>query len=364
MAQSILYYPSINIEDGPWLRNSLLYWDNVCSIVPFESYEEYSPEVQYLIDRNVYRAIYPTDLFQHADYAEEFSDVIRSRIEPQFSVRGKNVNTDTNRTTIHRNKIYSPQLSDIIHYRKIPVDLFVMLTEQGYIKNLDDRGWLEMDKRVASIYMRTLAEFTAKYSDQDMVISTDTPSKIRDIYQNLPKRSNSFCLSLILERCLPQPSMEIGIEKLLDFKEHRKDELLEFRTKLRTFENNLSHSESPEEIKAEIEAFREEWGLELSKIDKLFRGDRISYSLENAKTLIGTTGAAGLLAGIQQYAGTVPNWLFGAGLGLSALIGVGVNYVNYKQKINAQRTDSGFAYITSAYQQGIIRRSPFFEMID
>ena len=35
MAQTILYYPTIDIQDGAWLRNAILYWDEVSSIVPY-----------------------------------------------------------------------------------------------------------------------------------------------------------------------------------------------------------------------------------------------------------------------------------------------------------------------------------------
>ena len=44
MGQTILYYPKINILDGVWLRNALLYWDEVPSIVPDESYSDLSTE--------------------------------------------------------------------------------------------------------------------------------------------------------------------------------------------------------------------------------------------------------------------------------------------------------------------------------
>ncbi len=48
MAQTILYYPKINIHDGSWLRNAILYWDEVSSIVPYENYLDFSPELLYL----------------------------------------------------------------------------------------------------------------------------------------------------------------------------------------------------------------------------------------------------------------------------------------------------------------------------
>ena len=44
MAQTILYYPTIDIQDGAWLRNAILYWDEVPSIVADESYSDLSPK--------------------------------------------------------------------------------------------------------------------------------------------------------------------------------------------------------------------------------------------------------------------------------------------------------------------------------
>lgn len=63
MAQTILYYPTINIQDGAWLRNAILYWDEVSSIVPHENYLDFSPELLYLQKSGVYKAVYPHDLF-------------------------------------------------------------------------------------------------------------------------------------------------------------------------------------------------------------------------------------------------------------------------------------------------------------
>jgi hypothetical protein len=31
---SALYYPNIDVRDPAWLRSALLYWDNICTIVP------------------------------------------------------------------------------------------------------------------------------------------------------------------------------------------------------------------------------------------------------------------------------------------------------------------------------------------
>lgn len=71
MAQTILYYPTIDIQDGAWLRNAILYWDEVSSIVPYEGYPDFSPEILYLQRLGVYKPVYPQDLFASA-FAEDF----------------------------------------------------------------------------------------------------------------------------------------------------------------------------------------------------------------------------------------------------------------------------------------------------
>lgn len=32
MSRSILYYPSMDIKDGVWIRNAMLYWDNFADL--------------------------------------------------------------------------------------------------------------------------------------------------------------------------------------------------------------------------------------------------------------------------------------------------------------------------------------------
>lgn len=71
MAQTILYYPTINIQDSAWLRNAVLYWDEVSSIVPYEDYPNFSPEVLFLQRSGVYKAVYPQKLFS-SEFAEDF----------------------------------------------------------------------------------------------------------------------------------------------------------------------------------------------------------------------------------------------------------------------------------------------------
>ena len=62
--RSILYYPDINMKDQSWLRNAVLYWDKVSSIVPEEDKTiVLSPEICELMEQDYYRPMYPSSLF-------------------------------------------------------------------------------------------------------------------------------------------------------------------------------------------------------------------------------------------------------------------------------------------------------------
>src|SRR5262249_24793220 len=64
----LLYYPTIDIPSPGWIRQGLMYWDKIGSIVP-NSYDEnhppnvrYSYQIQPLYDAKLFRAFNPTDL--------------------------------------------------------------------------------------------------------------------------------------------------------------------------------------------------------------------------------------------------------------------------------------------------------------
>ena len=67
---------------------------------------------------------------------------------------------------VHKKKIYDPALHTMIHYRKLPAGLLSLLQDKKFISDYNDDGWMEMDGKVAQIYMRTLAEYSIKCADK------------------------------------------------------------------------------------------------------------------------------------------------------------------------------------------------------
>jgi hypothetical protein len=92
MKRSILYYPTINIPTNSWLRNSLLYWDEISSIVP-QDYDDnnlikLSSDIEYLIKKGLFRPIRPDQLLRENDNWEAMNDFMTEFMEavdsPEF----------------------------------------------------------------------------------------------------------------------------------------------------------------------------------------------------------------------------------------------------------------------------------------
>jgi hypothetical protein len=76
--RTILYYPSIRVPMTPWLRQVLLYWDEVSSIVPYEvennAFFPISYDIQYLRDEGEFRPIHPEMLIRSQNDFDEFHE--------------------------------------------------------------------------------------------------------------------------------------------------------------------------------------------------------------------------------------------------------------------------------------------------
>jgi hypothetical protein len=61
--RSILYYPTINVPSGSWFKQSLLYWDQVSSIVPADrdgnEKLELNSDITYLLQEHEFKPVFP-----------------------------------------------------------------------------------------------------------------------------------------------------------------------------------------------------------------------------------------------------------------------------------------------------------------
>ena len=345
MAQTILYYPTINIQDGAWLRSAILYWDELSSIVPFENYMDFSPELLYLKELGVYKAIYPQELFC-SEFSKDFCDCIVKRISAYSCSSNHRIHKEC--MSIHK-KIYSPELYELIHHRKLPQQIADYFRNERFVNDCTG-GWMEIDSKIAQIYMRTLAEYSIKCSDKDIVLGTDSVQHNREIYGFSCRREDlqSQCCRINIENCMPQPSMDVSIEDILDFKNRRKDELNAFRSKNRELETNIYNADSREAIRHYETQFTEEWQQCSRDFYKVLKDSRIKFLLSGFVSLVGMPFVG------KQLSSCIGRDITSAIQTGTQLVNIGISYFDYKNKISPAKSEGGFSYIIKANRDGMV----------
>lgn len=358
MPQTILYYPTINIEDGLWLRSALLYWDSIASIVPYEEYDLFSPELDYLKQCNIYKPIYPNALIDSI-YAADFEKTIIRRLKyhknNQSIESKKNIGIPKKQfNRIHKSKIFAFHSYDLLHTDKVMPNLYKILKEEKIIEDYNNSSWLKIRDDFTNIYMRTLAEYLIKTSQEDIVIGTDKEEYIHKIYYKTyyktSRNNKNACLKISIKNCLPLPVANTAIEDLLLFKEKYRDDYLIFKHKLLELEINLLHCNNEREYKILIEDFKTQWESSLLKNKSLFQSNNIKWVLGTFSALIGAIGVGntiGELIGESKY-----KVLFSA---LAGIVELSKEYVNYKNIVKNDRNSAGFAYLLKAQNNGIIK---------
>lgn len=341
MAQSILYYPSINIEDGPWLRTAALYWDEVCSIVPHDCEHMLSPELQYMKSAGYYRPIAPETVTNASKdiYSKKFNEIIKKH----FS----HINISHNR--IEKDKqIYDDTLYNLIHYNKFPESVFSEFVDKGYIRDCGN-NWVEMPTQLAEAYMNALAEYLAIVDSKDVIISTETEKSLNELFQPTSKKINNCSLSVNLTDFLPIPSPDVSFEDLLYFKEKHKDDFYEMRRKITSFENNLSYCENISELRSIIERFKEDWEQELYMAKSHFNGAKMGNVFGTLLSLVSSaTDFSGLSELINLPEKTV-SWFVAGGVAIN----IGLQYRKCIQS-KRQIRNGGFAYVIEAANDNLL----------
>ncbi|MBQ6420442.1 MAG: hypothetical protein IJK02_05140 [Clostridia bacterium] len=344
--RSILYYPSISICDGSWLRNAILYWDKVCSIVPFQGYDCFSPEVLYLQERDIYRPVFPQNISSFGDFTSAANKCFRRYLNnPKLNdyQRGK-----------EQRRIYDPSFYSCIHYNKFPQKTQILLSQCGIHQDKD--GYIIMPEFLVQDYMKILAEFAAKYDPSDMVVGTDTIRNLNQLYPRKRNRSTNTVLSIVFNNYLPVPSMDVPFEDLLDFKEARKDELCALWSKISELEHNIATCIDDSHLKSILISFRESWERELEQNKTLFSKEKTKFVWGSLRSFLFAGAAEVLTEVVPSLSNDTPISMkaISASFGISGLIGVGTYCLDYRNKIRSTSKNNGFAYVVSANKHGLI----------
>lgn len=195
MRNNALYYPYINVPTTKWLVETLLYWDKLSSIVPYEfttDKSKLSQRMQELTSAGLVEQILPLNYFSKLEsFEKNFLDIAEIWIRIN-----KNANFDT--TKIHIEKLGS--LRDEL------INLGIA-TNYNY-------PWIEMPSPLANYFMSCLATELGKLPE----INATPLTNISDNKIILDNNDINLIRNDILTDIMPIPNGKITIDSILNFK--------------------------------------------------------------------------------------------------------------------------------------------------
>lgn len=221
---NLLYYPYINVPRTDWTLRTLLYYDNIGSIVPQEYF--YDPERNYdkfmleLVRDELVTPINPNDVFDNPwAVTQPFLQLIESNHE-ELKI-AQNRFRQGYRGDIHRDKFSKAN----IHADKFDENIFYGLKQLGLAERTDGH-WYSVEQRTANNLMSFLATLISAKTNRLPTTDYVRPFYIRpSFHQERQKRET------IITELIPFPE-EIDLRRLLRFKEQHSVLLNAFRTRV------------------------------------------------------------------------------------------------------------------------------------
>lgn len=368
--RTILYYPTITLPEGSWIRQAILYWDQISSIVPMrpDIYKEeapiipYTPDIEYLANKKVFRPIIPEYFFRLRNYIkkhEEFSDEIKKIIESEqfqryLPKKDKRVFT----ARIHEDKI-SYSIFEWLKKKELAREELGIEKLAG---RLEGGGqWLRFEICTGLLYMALLAKYLADIDVSHTIPATNFKAYESLIFDTADLYQGFACLDVRYRNVLPIPREDVALSDILEFKQKKKNReaLLRFRIQLDQLHNSLSVAQNRNAVKQILAGFKEKIEEALAELTENLHDFRIETVSGCFKTMVNIKsmtlwGTVGVLTGKVSKIADVPiEWAL-PGLVIMGAIEVGDHLIH---RINQQRATlrgSDFAYLYHAQQWGII----------
>ncbi len=372
MPNQALFYPWIDIKDEQWLKTSLLYWDELRTIVPESINTPYKTNTtEYLHDEGILR---PLRVQSNMDEIEDLSEDVLTYLSTNEGARLVASN-GYRQTYIHEEKLpyRFEQLADI-HPEKLPHRIREEL--EHLIKDSSRDGeWLAVDSGFADFYMTllatklstrigaTLATDDSMANDLAVAIHLDAPlgQKVNGIFRQSrrgsfrhhreydaygERRHRPSCITegLLANLALSKINIsdETPIEDLINFKNKYSDEFGRFHKAVNDLCNGLESDLPVEALQEKVSTiYRNEVEPSVSNLKAALDGKRIKWKTEGLMKLAFMSAGSSSVLAIAGLATPVA-LLAGAGISLTAM-----GVLHNIEKREAIRSDP-FAYLLSA----------------
>jgi hypothetical protein len=222
---NLLYYPYINVPRTDWTLRTLLYYDNVGSIVPQEYF--YEPERNYdefmleLVRNELVTPINPIQVLDNPwEITRPFIELIELN-RPRL-ITLQNSFRQGQRGNIHIDKFLK---TANIHSDKFDERVFYALENLGLAVRTDGR-WYSVEQKTANNLMSFLASVISAKTDRLPTTDYIRPTFYKQSFNQEHRKRETLLTNLI-----PFPE-EIDLNRLLRFKEQHSGLLNAFRTRI------------------------------------------------------------------------------------------------------------------------------------
>ncbi|WP_313717623.1 kinase [Kaistella carnis] len=229
--EKLLYYPYINMPRSEWTLRSLLYYEQVGTIVPPNfDLNNYDKFMQDLVNNNLVLPINPIETLENPfQIAQPFIEYINTK---EFNLKKRRVNfADERYGKIHENKfnLRGPK----IHVEKFDGEIFYQLEQAGIAKR-EDNNWFIVEEKTANELMSFLASIIG--GKLNFLPTTDLKVKkvpfsnsSKKVYKTI--RKEKIRREIILKEIIPFPE-QIDLMQLRKFKDKYPDLLNKFKNKV------------------------------------------------------------------------------------------------------------------------------------
>lgn len=369
MEKVLLYYPSMNLPNLNWVKNSLLYTDKISTILPYSEKKYKDGKYDFLInddfkllfDENVYTPIYAEDQiksskFDLAKFEQDFLDRMRTkyynfRYGSPYGLNLRMMYSDYFNNERVEARLGVGDLSWIVE--SLTPNIWGHLKGEGLLDDLKYQKMYRIDKIASVLYTSMLAEAFATTSTNLLIPTTDMEIYEKFSYESGLSAKQTY--KLLLNNCLPAPKTHVDIKRIIDFREKYKLELFQFRQTLHQVEKDIRNAESEEEQKYILVKFSEQLYIQVELMKRLLGESKIQFFLNSIgslldfkqKEIIGTLGTMGVASiGMVSHLPTL-------GLTGGAIILCGTLVSTYKRS-KREINSNCLSYIYHAQKENII----------
>jgi hypothetical protein len=344
-----LYYPCIAPPSENWLKNAILYWDTIRTIVPVSIKRPYRGRTASLLQDEGY--LQP--LFVDSDMPEivTLADEVLSYLDSQ---EGKDLLKPSDQP--RRRVRMSASKGRLGMWRRVEYLNEDKLPEK--IKRITNsppcslEGWLRVDERFANFYMTLLASRLS--NRRGIALLTDLPMvdrfaqvaksgsllNIDSGNQTVPgDLANGLLANLIIRQIRIDP--KTPIEKVLEFRKKHRDELGFLRTKIAALTNAIKDDQPLEKLVQTVHDIHDNQYLpSCNAFEKALRASKLRTLAETLKIGFFSTSMTSLP--IVLGASTPHTLIAGASL---SLIASAITY--YSNKVS-EIGESPYLYLLTA----------------